>query len=126
MDEVHFQQYGSRCRMWVPPEVRTPILLHAPTRKSVAYWGAVRLRDGRFVYRRETERFNGETCHASLRQLAATSTRSGRRVVVIADNASFHHATLHKDWRIDHVKQFALDYLPPTVQNSTRWNGWGS
>ena len=23
-DEVHFQQHGSRCRMWVPPETRIP------------------------------------------------------------------------------------------------------
>jgi hypothetical protein len=34
-DEVHFQQHGSRCRMWKPPEVKDPVLLHAPTRKSV-------------------------------------------------------------------------------------------
>ena len=46
MDEVHFQQYGSRCRMWVPPEVKDPVLQHHPTRKSVGYFGAVRLRDG--------------------------------------------------------------------------------
>jgi hypothetical protein len=43
LDEVHFQQYGSRCRMWIPPEVKEPVLLHAPTRKSVGYFGAVRL-----------------------------------------------------------------------------------
>src|SRR5437667_666484 len=55
MDEVHFQQHGSRCRMWIPPECRDPVLLHAPTRKSVGYWGAVRLRDGLFVHRRETQ-----------------------------------------------------------------------
>src|SRR5215471_17255705 len=54
-DEVHFQQHGSRCRMWIPPEVKDPILLHAPTRKSVGYFGAVRLRDGRLVFRRESE-----------------------------------------------------------------------
>ena len=35
LDEVHFQQYGSRCRMWVPPETQDPILLHHPGRKSV-------------------------------------------------------------------------------------------
>ena len=34
-DEVHFQQHGSRCRMWVPPETKDPILLHHPTRRSV-------------------------------------------------------------------------------------------
>src|ERR1700745_3254850 len=49
LDEVHFQQYGSGCRMWVPPEVKEPVLLHAPTRKSVCYFGAVRLRDGKFI-----------------------------------------------------------------------------
>ena len=32
LDEVHFQQYGSRCRMWVPPETQDPILLHHPGR----------------------------------------------------------------------------------------------
>jgi hypothetical protein len=54
MDEVHFQQLGSRCRMWIPPETTDPVLLHHPTRKSVGYLGAVRLRDGKLVYRRET------------------------------------------------------------------------
>jgi hypothetical protein len=40
-DEVHFQQHGSRCRMWIPPEIKDPVLLHAPTRKSVGHFGAV-------------------------------------------------------------------------------------
>ena len=35
MEEVRFQQYGSRCRMGVPPEVKDPVLLHHPTRKGV-------------------------------------------------------------------------------------------
>ncbi len=113
INEVHFQQYGSRCRMWIPPEVTDPILLHAPTRKSVGYWGAVRLRDGRFVYRRETGRFNGDTCHAFLQQLYTASARTGRHVIVITDNASYHHSKVHTDWREDHAGRFELDYLPP-------------
>lgn len=60
-DEVHFQQHGSRCRMWIPPETKDPVLLHAPTRRSVGYFGAVRLRDGRFYYCREADTFNGLT-----------------------------------------------------------------
>ena len=47
MDEVHFQQHGSRCRMWVPPETRDPVLHHHPSRHHIGYFGAVRLRDGR-------------------------------------------------------------------------------
>jgi len=61
LDEVHFQQQGSRCRMWVPPETKDPVVYLHPTRKSVGYFAAVRLRDGHFLFRREAGRFNGET-----------------------------------------------------------------
>ncbi len=113
MDEVRFQQYGSRCRMWIPPEVRDPVLLHYPTRKSIGYWGAIRLRDGRFVYRRETDSFNAQTCQGFLAQLHQVSRCRSRRAVVIADNAKYHHAKLHEPWRQDQTKHFALDFLPP-------------
>jgi hypothetical protein len=39
--------------MWIPPETKDPILLHHPTRKNVGYFGAVRLRDGKYVFKRE-------------------------------------------------------------------------
>lgn len=112
-DEVHFQQYGSSCRMWIPPEEKDPVLPHFPTRKSVGYFGAVRLRDGKFVFRRETERFNAVSFYAFLKQLRKASSRSGRRVVVITDNARYHHARLHKEWRKTQAGQFSLDFLPP-------------
>jgi len=113
MDEVHFQQHGSRCQMWVPPETKDPVLLHPPTRKSVGYYGAVRLRDGRFYFRRETGKFNALTCWEFLKELRALSTRRHRRVVVIADNARYHHARLHRDWRQQEADRFDLDFLPP-------------
>ena len=112
-DEVHFQQHGSRCQMWIPPETKDPVLLHAPTRRSVGYFGAVRLRDGRFHFCRESGKFNGDTFFAFMKSLRRTSIRTGRRVVVITDNANYHHALLHKQWREEHVTNFALDYLPP-------------
>ena len=112
-DEVHFQQHGSRCRMWIPPEIKDPVLLHAPTSKSVGYFRAVRLSDGRFVFRREENKFNGDSFFAFLRELRHTSIRTGRRVVVITDNAKYHHARLHKSWREQHAPRFTLDFLPP-------------
>ena len=99
LDEVHFQQYGSRCRMWVPPETQDPILLHHPGRKSVGYFGAVRLRDGKFVSHRQTGRFNGESFYVFLKRLRRITARSPSPVVVLADNASYHHAKLHQPWR---------------------------
>ena len=112
-DEVHFQQHGSRCRMWVPPEVKDPVLLHHPTRRSVGYFGAVRIRDGKFLFQRETGRFNAVTFWDFLRMFRRIGRTTGRRVVVVTDNAKYHHARLHKDWRERHAADFALDYLPP-------------
>ncbi len=53
------------------------------------------------------------TFFAFLKGLRRTSIRTGRRVVVITDNARYHHARLHKEWRATHVEDFVLDYLPP-------------
>ena len=99
--------------MWVPPEEKDPVLLHHPTRKSVGYFGAVRLRDGKLVCQREEEKFNAMTFHRFLKRLRQASSRSGRRVVVIADNARYHHAKLHADWRNNQAPHFVLDFLPP-------------
>ena len=73
--------------MWIAPETIDPVVLHQPTRKSVGYFGAVRLRDGKFAYRREDHKFNAETFLAFLKQLKQSACRSGRRVVVLLDNA---------------------------------------
>lgn len=112
-DEVHFQQYGSRCRMWVPPEVKEPVLMHSPTRESIGYFGAVRLRDGKFVYQREDEVFNKETFWSFLKTLHKKSCHSKKRVIVILDNAKYHHANLHKEWRNACDEKFHCEYLPP-------------
>jgi hypothetical protein len=66
----------------------------------------VRLRDGRFYYRRETDKFNGPSFFAFLKGLRRSSIRSGRRVAVIADNARYHHALLQKPWREEHAAEF--------------------
>lgn len=113
MDEVHFQQHGSRGRMWIPPEVDDPVVLHPPTRKSVGYFGAVRLRDGKFLFQREADCFDAMTTWSFLRQLRQASRRAGRRVVVITDNARYHHAKLHAEWRAEQEPGFVLSYLPP-------------
>ena len=88
------------------------MLQHYPTRRSVGYFGAVRLRDGKLCFRRETDKFNALTCWKFLQYLKAASTRSGRRGVVITDNAQYHHALLHREWREKQADRFALDYLP--------------
>jgi transposase len=99
--------------MWVPPETKDPVLLHHPTRESVGYFGAVRLRDGKFVFQREEVVFNANTFFDFLKKLRKTSCHSGRRVIVLLDNAKYHHATLHRDWRNRAMPDFAVEFLPP-------------
>lgn len=99
--------------MWVPPENKDPVVYHHPTRKSVGYFGAVRLRDGRFLFRRENGRFNGETFWGFLRYLQTASAEPGRRVVLISDNARYHRSRLHLGWRQMQQPGFRLDFLPP-------------
>lgn len=99
--------------MWVPPECKDPVVLHYPTRKSIGYFGAMRLRDGKLLYKRETNCFNAETYWAFMKKLRQISSHSGRRVLVLADNARYHHATLHAQWREDCSNKFAQLFLPP-------------
>lgn len=113
MDEVHFQQHGSRCRLWVPPEVIDPVCRHAPTRKSISFFGAVRLKDGKLVMSRPEGMFNAITCWAFLRKLERISRKSGRQIVIIIDNARYHHAILHATWRTEVAARFHLHFLPP-------------
>jgi transposase len=113
IDEVHFQQHGSRCQMWVPPEVKDPVLLHHPTRRAVGYFGAVRLRDGKFLAMREEHMFDAQSTSAFYRRLRGASRRSGRQVILIIDNARYHHARLHRTWREAQLPDFVLCFLPP-------------
>jgi len=90
--------------MWVPPEEKDPVLLHAPTRKSVALFGAVNLRSGTLVTML-TSPFNAESFGAFLGELARHRDRR-RRNVVILDNAGYH-----RDEKCP--TSLALSYLPP-------------
>lgn len=97
--------------MWVPPEDKDPILLHAPTRKSVACFGAVNLRTGKLVTTFEPI-FNGESFRRFLMRLLKHRSRS-RRLVLVLDNAKYHHARMLQPWLRAHRKVLTLMFLPP-------------
>jgi len=97
--------------MWVPPEIKDPVLLHAPTRKSVACFGAVNVRSGKFVSR-NAPWFNAETFEDFLKRLIRHRTR-GKRMVLILDNATYHHARSLAPLRRRVRKVLTLLYLPP-------------
>ncbi len=97
--------------MWVPPEDRDPIVVHAPTRKSVGLFGALRLATGQLVTRQATP-FNEATFGAFLQQLQR-HRRPGTSMVLIADNARYHHARNLHPWLARRRRRLRLDFLPP-------------
>lgn len=97
--------------MWVPPEIKDPVLIHAPTRKSVACFGAVSLNTGKFV-RSLCEKFDAITFEAFLKKLLRHRSR-GKRMGVVLDNAKYHHAVLLAPWLRRYRKVLTLLFLPP-------------
>lgn len=110
-DECHFQQHGTRCNMWIPPENVDPTVLQAPTRKSVAVFGAVFPEGGRFasmIY----PVFNAESFLCFLKMLIKRRKR-GRKLIVVLDNARWHHARYIQPWLAKNKRRIELLFLPP-------------
>lgn len=97
--------------MWVPAETRDPVLKHAPTRKSVACFGAVQCHGGKLVTAMNP-RFDAVTFEAFLRQLLHHH-RPGKRMVILLDNARYHHAKLLKGFLRRNRRRLRLLFLPP-------------
>jgi transposase len=96
--------------MWVPPEDIDPIQLLAPTRKSIALFGAVNIRRGRLLTQFE-KKFNAMTFQSFLEKLLKRGARD-RRIVIILDNARYHHAILLKPLLEKYRKRLRLEFLP--------------
>lgn len=111
LDECHFQQHGSRCAMWVPPEDKDPIVRHAPTRKSMALFGAVNIHTGKFLHM-ASPIFNAVTFGEFLVKLLKRKARN-KKMVVILDNARYHHAILLNPWLLKYQDKITLLFLPP-------------
>jgi len=110
-DECHFQQHGSRCAMWIPPEDTDPVVLQEPTRKGIGIFGAVRMSDGCLVTSRE-KTFNTMTFLCFMEKLLPFR-KHGRKMVVILDNARWHHARA-----LTPMADRASKYLPARLSSA--------
>lgn len=97
--------------MWIPPEDVDPVVLHAPTRKSVSVFGAVCVTDGRFVTQRH-KTFDAQSFESFLKRLVR-HRRKERKMIVLVDNARWHHARILQPWLRQHRQVLRLDFLPP-------------
>jgi transposase len=92
--KCHFQQHRTRTRIWVPREIKDPVLIHAPPRRLVACFGAVCLQTGKFV-RSICPQFHALTFEAFLKTWLRYRSR-GTRMAVVLDHARY---TMPPCWR---------------------------
>lgn len=97
--------------MWIAPENVDPTLLLAPTRKSISAFGAVSASNGRLASM-VAPIFNAETFLAFLKRLIKRR-KKGYRMLVILDNARWHHSKLIRPWLEENKRWIELIFLPP-------------
>ena len=97
--------------MWIPPEETDPVVLHAPTRKSVALFGAVNLYGGQMIAHFNPV-FDAQSFLAFLKGLLRRRAR-GKKMMVLTDNATYHHAAELSGWLHENRGVLELLFLPP-------------
>jgi len=97
--------------MWVPPEETDPVVFHAPTRKSIALFGAVNLHEGQMIAHFNPV-FEAQSFLAFLKALLRRRAR-GKKMMLITDNASYHHAGGLSEWLQANHNVVELLFLPP-------------
>lgn len=97
--------------MWVPPEEKEPIYFQEPNRKKVSLFGSVNTSNGHFVYNLSTI-FNAETFLEHLKNIIEQKPK-GKKILLILDNARYHHANLIQPWLQENKRNIELLFLPP-------------
>jgi transposase len=99
--------------MWIPKEKKNPVIHLHPTRKSVGYFGAVRLRDGKFVSDKPDGRFDRISFLHFLKKFRMTTARCNKTIVLLMDNAKYHHAKEITEWIRTLDGKIIILFLPP-------------
>lgn len=97
--------------MWVAPEESDPVVFHAPTRKSVALFGAVNLRGGQMLAH-FNDLFDAQSFLAFLQSLWRRRSPA-KKMILITDNARYHHAAALNHWLRERSAHLELLFLPP-------------
>ena len=109
LDEVHFQLMTTVTRMWAL-KGQQPQLPSKPGHEKIGFYGAVNPKTGQ-LFIRPAYTFNSNTSASFLEEFMGTA-RPGVRIVMVADNASWHKRPICLlSGRFPDT--FAVLYLPP-------------
>jgi len=97
--------------MWIPPEEKDPVIQLAPTRKSMALFGAVSANTGKLIAMNASI-FNTETFLVFLKKVVKSKKRR-KKIILVLDNARYHHAKMIQPWLKKNRNKIQLLFLPP-------------
>ena len=109
-DEVHFQRSTSIIRSWslkgIVSEIKSP-----PVKEKTSFFGAMGADNGQLIIM-EANPF----CAVSFRVFLETVMKKAttkKKILMVLDNARYHHAKLNKEFIKEIKSKMELIYLPP-------------
>lgn len=109
-DECHFQRNTSIVRAWflkgTTPEIKSP-----PVREKVSIMGAMGMDNGQLITM-EAEIFNAESFKLFVKRILKNAVKN-KIILLVLDNARFHHAKINKEFLHSVKDKIKLLYLPP-------------
>lgn len=108
-DECHFQRNTTIVRAWflkgTTPEIKSP-----PVREKISVMGALGMDNGQLITMK-AEIFNAVSFKNFIMKVMK-SAQTERKILLVLDNARFHHAIINKAFLESVKKKIELMYLP--------------
>ena len=108
-DECHFQRNTTIVRAWflkgTTPEIKSP-----PVREKVSIMGAMGMDNGQLITM-NSEIFNADSFRAFVRKIVKEA-KTDKRILLVLDNARFHHAVINREFIASLKDKIKLMYLP--------------
>ncbi len=109
-DECHFQRNTTIVRAWflkgTTPEIKSP-----PVREKISIMGAMGMDNGQLITMK-AEIFNADSFKAFVMKIIKQA-KTERKILLVLDNARFHHAVINKKYLKSVKAKIALMFLPP-------------
>jgi len=109
-DECHFQRTTTITRAWFLkgsiPEIKSPAV-----KQKVSVLGAMGMDNGQLITM-EAVKFNAESFKLFIKRMLRMA-KTEKKILLVLDNARFHHAKVNKEYLLSIKDRLELVYLPP-------------
>jgi transposase len=109
-DECHFQRATTITRAWflkgTTPEIKSPAV-----KEKISIIGAIGMDNGQLVAM-EADIFNASSFKRFIRNMLKV-VKIKKKILLVLDNARFHHAKVNKEFLLSVKERIELVYLPP-------------